>query len=195
MLHYLDYRETYDVDAWWQVTTTTEERRQVTAMLENTLAAFGEVRIRTFGDVTSVELATEQRKKAFSFQIAVRSAQIASSVSAQWLDVPLDALPESNCQQDDGACTTCAPRDFRDIHAICESTLADVSDCWQRWQQRQALTNDDADVGRAKLAIAGHLERIEQYRPLSNIHDPVQQSAAAAVRQWYKQEFLNARLG
>ncbi len=195
LLHYLDYRETYDVDAWWQLTTTATEQRQVIATLKKALAEFGEVRIRTFGDVTSVELATEQRKKAFSFQIAVRYAQITSSVSAQWLAVPLDALPDLIANKMTALVQRGAPRDFRDIHAICQSTLADVSDCWQRWQQRQALTNDDADVERAKLAIAGHLERIEQYRPLSNIHDPVQQTAAATVRQWYKQEFLNARLG
>ncbi len=195
LLHYLDYRSTYDVDAWWQQETTAAERRQVTAVLEATLAAFGEVRIRAFGDVTSIELATEQRKKAFSFQIAIRSAQITPSISAQWLDVPLDALPDLIANKMTALVQRGAPRDFRDIHAICVSTLADISDCWQLWRQRQTLTNDDADVERAKLAIAGHLERIEQYRPLSNIHDPGQQAAAETLRQWYKQEFLDERLG
>lgn len=66
LLHYLDYRSTYDVDAWWQQETTTQERQQVIAVLEATLAQYGQVRRRSFGDVTSLELAPEQKKKTLS---------------------------------------------------------------------------------------------------------------------------------
>ncbi len=94
LLHHLDYRSTYDVDAWWQLETTTRERQQVIDVLVNVLANHGQVRLRTFGDVTSIELATAQKKKAFSFQIALRSAQLTPSLSAQWTDVQMDSLTD-----------------------------------------------------------------------------------------------------
>ena len=62
LLHYLDYRSTYDVDAWWQLSATTQDRQQVVNVLEQTLQLYGTVRIRSFGDVTSIELATDVRK-------------------------------------------------------------------------------------------------------------------------------------
>jgi hypothetical protein len=85
-----------------------------------------------------------------------------------------------------------APRDFRDIHAVCQAALTTPAQCWQLWQQRQQLTNDDTDVARAKLAIAGHLERIEQYRPLDHIGNHEERAQAQVVRSWYKDEFLHA---
>ena len=87
-----------------------------------------------------------------------------------------------------------APRDFRDIYAICQAGLATPLQCWQLWQQRQQLAGDDADFERAKVAINSHLERIEQYRPLSTIADPEQYQQAALVRTWYRTEFLDERL-
>lgn len=194
LLHYLDYRSTYDVDAWWQQETTTQERQQVIAVLEATLAQCGQVRRRSFGDVTSIELATEQKKKAFSFQIAQRSAQLRPSVSAQWTNVQMDSLLDLLASKMSALIQRGAPRDFRDIHAACHAGLATPMQCWQLWQQRQQLTNDDTDVARAKLAIAGHLERIEQYRPLTQIGNPSERIQAESVRHWFKEDFLNATL-
>lgn len=194
LLHYLDYRSTYDVDAWWQLTATTQERQQVVNVLEQTLKLYGTVRIRSFGDVTSVELATDARKKAFSFQIAQRSAQLSPSTTAMWLNIQLDSLADLIANKMTALVQRGAPRDFRDIYAICQSKLASMRECWQLWQKRQELTDDDADMVRAKLAVTGHLERIEQYRPLAKISDAVQHTEALRVRQWYKQEFLNASL-
>ncbi len=194
LLHYLDYRATYDVDAWWQLEVTTQERQQVVKVLEQTLQQYGAVKIRTFGDVTSVELATDAHKKAFSFQIAQRSAQLLPSTTAHWVNVPLDSLVDLIANKMTALVQRGAPRDFRDIHAVCQFQLATLKECWQLWQQRQQLTADDADIVRAKLAVAGHLERIEQYRPLVKISDAAQRAEALTVRQWYKQEFLHASL-
>ena len=47
LLHYLDYRSTYDVDAWWQQETTMQERQQVIAVLEAVLARYGAVKRRS----------------------------------------------------------------------------------------------------------------------------------------------------
>jgi hypothetical protein len=78
LLHYLDYRPTHDVDAWWDASATGEERRRVISVIQTTLEAFGAVSVRTWGDVVSVEL-TQEDRVVFSFQIARRSAQLVSS--------------------------------------------------------------------------------------------------------------------
>lgn len=194
LLHYLDYRSTYDVDAWWQISTTSQERRQVIEALEQALGSYGQVKRRSFGDVVSIELATEQKKKVFSFQIAERSAQLQPPVSARWINVSLDSFPDLLASKMTALVQRGAPRDFRDIYAICQADLATPPQCWQLWQQRQQLAGDDADFERAKVAIHSHLERIEQYRPLSTIADQEQVQQATLVRAWYRMEFLHARL-
>lgn len=190
LLHYLDYRATYDVDAWWHLSTTSSEKQRVIETIEQALSSYGQVRRRSFGDVTSLELATEQKKKAFSFQIAERSAQLQPSVSAQWVDVLLDSFSDLLASKMTALVQRGAPRDFRDIYTICHFGLATPQTCWQLWQERRQLTGDEADFAQAQVAIAGHLERIAQYRPLTAIADPEQQRQAVAVREWYQKEFL-----
>ena len=56
LLHYLDYRPTFDVDAWWEPATTEDERRRVLDVIQGVLATMGQVRVRAWGDVVSVEL-------------------------------------------------------------------------------------------------------------------------------------------
>ena len=194
LLHYLDYRATYDVDAWWQGSTTGQEKRQVIEAIEKALGHYGQIRRRSFGDVVSIELVTEQKKKAFSFQIAERSAQLQPSVSAQWINVSLDSFSDLLASKMTALVQRGAPRDFRDIYAVCQAGLATPLQCWQLWQQRQQLTGDDAAVERAKVAINSHLERIEQYRPLSTIADQDQSQQAVLVRAWYRTEFLDEHL-
>jgi len=55
LLHYLDYRSTHDVDAWWAPTATAEDRRRVINVLEAALEPFGQVKMRAWGvsDCTS----------------------------------------------------------------------------------------------------------------------------------------------
>ena len=91
LFHYLDYRPTHDVDAWWSESVTEEQRQTVLRLLETTLSAFGNVRVRSWGDVDSMEL-SQDGKTVFSFQIARRSVRLEEPVSAGWIDVPLDSL-------------------------------------------------------------------------------------------------------
>ena len=194
LLHYLDYRSTFDVDAWWNSSTTSKERAQVIDAITAALSVFGQVRQRAFGDVTSMELDTADKKKTFSFQIADRSAQLRPSVPAQWTDILLDSFSDLVASKMNALIQRGAPRDFRDVYAICQSQLATPVECWELWLQRQQVTGDDADIDRAKAAIDGHLERIEQYRPLAQIGDAEQQQQAAKVRQWYREVFLHAKM-
>src|SRR5437870_3338550 len=71
LAHYLEYRETHDVDAWWIESAGTEQRQQIARVLETALGRFGEVRVRSWGEVVSVEL-RQKGRTVFSFQIASR---------------------------------------------------------------------------------------------------------------------------
>lgn len=129
LLHYLDYRSTYDVDAWWHLSTTSAQKQQVIEAIEQELSRYGQVKRRSFGDVTSIELATEYKKKAFSFQIAERSAQLQPSAPAQWINILLDSFADLLASKMTALVQRGAPRDFRDIHALCHFGLATPQYC------------------------------------------------------------------
>lgn len=87
-----------------------------------------------------------------------------------------------------------APRDFRDVHAVCRAGLASAGECWRWWRRRQELAGSDADGHRARLAVETHLERIARHRPLEEIEDPDRRVEAESVRRWFREEFLHAAL-
>jgi hypothetical protein len=191
LLHYLDYRPTDDVDAWWISSATESEQERVIATIETALQAYGHVRRRAWGDVISIELA-QAEQIVFSFQIARRSAQLRSPAPMPWTNVLLDSYPDLVASKMVALVERGAPRDFRDIHALCQAGLATAGQCWQWWQERQQLAGSDTDTHRARLAVETHLSRIAQHRPLNNIPDPVQREAAEQVRTWFTREFLDA---
>ncbi|MDX9721609.1 MAG: nucleotidyl transferase AbiEii/AbiGii toxin family protein [Myxococcota bacterium] len=189
LLHYLDYRQTHDVDAWWAEELSTQQQNLVIETIEASLRAFGQVTHRRWGDVVSIELAREGRK-CFSFQIARRAGQLEPSTTAPWIDVPLDSLADLVASKMTALVERGAPRDFRDIHAICEAGLVAVERCWQLWQQRQRLAGVDVDRHRARLAILTHLARIEQHRPLAEIQDARARVVAQEIRQWFRTQVI-----
>jgi hypothetical protein len=191
LLHYLDYRSTYDVDAWWVPSATEEDRRRVIRVVEATLRPFGQVKTRTWGDVVSVELMREGRT-VFSFQVAHRSAQLEPSAPAPWTDVLLDSFPDLLASKVVALVERGAPRDFRDIYALCQAGLTTPQECWSLWRRRQQLAGSDTDSARARLAVETHLARIAQHRPLREIADPTKRAEAKEVRRWFVQELLDA---
>jgi Nucleotidyl transferase AbiEii toxin, Type IV TA system len=191
LLHYLDYRPTRDVDAWWTALATAENQRQVIRVIETTLGAWGQVKTRAWGDVVSVELLREERT-VFSFQIARRSAQLEPSAPAPWTGVLLDSFPDLLASKMVALVERGAPRDFRDIYAVCQAGLVTPRECWEFWRRRQRLAGSDIDSARARLAVETHLARIAQHRRLEQIADPQQQAEAEGVRAWFASEFLNA---
>lgn len=191
LLHYLDYRQTYDVDAWWVSTAATAEKEAVLTVIEDVLNRFGQVRRRTWGDVVSIELHQDQQT-VFSFQIAQRSAQLQPSVSAGWAAILLDSFVDLVASKMVALVERGAPRDFRDIYEVCQAQLTTPMECWQWWEQRQLLSGSDADRYRARLAVETHLVRIAQHRPLEHINEPSQRQAAQQVREWFLTEFLHA---
>ncbi len=191
LLHYLDYRPTHDVDAWWDATATEEERRQVLQVIETTLRSFGPVKTRAWGDVVSVELSQEGRT-VFSFQIARRSAHLEPSVQTPWTNVLLDSFPDLVASKMVALVERGAPRDFRDIYALCQAGLTTPRECWELWRRRQQLAGSDSNSARARLAVETHLARIVQHRPLTQISNADQRAEAEQVRAWFTGEFLDA---
>ena len=189
LFHYLDYRPTHDVDAWWSEALTETQRQEVTRTLEQALVAHGDVRVRAWGDVVSVEL-KQDGKTVFSFQIAARSARLEESTSAGWIDVPLDSLTDLVASKMVALVERGAPRDFLDIFTVCQAGVLSVSECWTLWHRRQSLAGSDTDESRARLAIETHLERIALHRPIEQIADLTQREQAQQVRDWYSNVFL-----
>jgi hypothetical protein len=191
LMHYFEYRPTYDVDAWWDSTATGEDQRRVISLLENRLRAFGAVYTRSWGDVVSIELKSGA-KKDFTFQIAHRSVQLEPSVPSPWYDIPLDSLNDLVANKMVALVERGAPRDFLDIYHLCQEGLYTPEQCWLLWQQRQQLAGSDTSGTRANLALQTHLARIEQHRPLFKIADPEAKESAQRVRSWFKTEFTDA---
>lgn len=189
LFHYLEYRTTHDVDAWWSNDATASERRAVVDVLKNALSEFGQVDLRSWGDVVSVELLREG-KAVFSFQIGARSARIQESIPAGWIAVPLDSLPDLVASKMVALVERGAPRDFLDIFSICEAGLLSVGECWSLWVRRRSISGDDADLSRAKLAIETHLERIALHRPLERIADLNEREQARRAREWFNDIFM-----
>lgn len=190
LLHYLDYRATYDVDAWWVQAATSRERQQVIEAVKNALAPLGEVRTRAWGDVVSIEL-LDGKHKVFSFQIAERSAQLLPSEPLPWANSLLDSLDDLIASKMVALVERGAPRDFRDIHAVCHAELVTPTRCWELWRQRQTLAGSDAGMERANLALQIHLERIALHRPLKQIEDASEKADAEELRRWYVEEFID----
>ena len=191
LMHYYEYRTTHDVDAWWVASTSQRERQEIVSLLEETLVPYGDVRTRTWGDVTSVEL-RQEGKAVFSFQIANRSVFLESARPSPWRGVLVDGLPDIVASKMTALVERGAPRDLLDIYHLCLQELMTPERCWSLWRIRQEATEGQADLKRASLAVQLHLERIEAHRPLSNIGDAAERDAADHLRRWFREEFLNA---
>jgi predicted nucleotidyltransferase component of viral defense system len=170
--------------------TTAEERQQVVQAIQDALQPFGAVRVRTWGDVVSVEL-WQERRVVFSFQVAHRSAQLTPPQPVPWTDTWLDSFPDLVAAKMMALVERGAPRDFRDIYTLCQTGATTAEQCWTLWQQRQQLAGSDTDAARARLAVQTHLTRIALHRPLNQIADPTERAAAEQVRTWFEMEFLN----
>jgi hypothetical protein len=190
LAHFHEYRTTHDVDAWWRQPVSSEDRDAIVAALTRALEPFGIARTRAWGDVVSVEL-DQGGKTVFSFQIAHRSAQIDATIEGMWPGgLGLDSFDELLASKMNALVERGAPRDFRDIHSLCEAGLCDAARCWQLWETRQRLAHQDADGARARSAIVTHLSRIAVARPLNRIIDAEQREKAARLRAWVEKEFL-----
>jgi len=187
---YLDYRETHDLDAWWVPSAGEDERGRLISCVANALRRFGEVDRRCWGDVAAIDLKRDGRT-VFSFQVAERSVQLEESqVAPLQGSFLIDSLADLIASKMVALIERGAPRDFRDIHALCEAGLSAPNACWELWKKRCDRSGLDSSPSRARLALETHLERIELQRPLSGIAESAGRERAAAVRSWFRKELL-----
>lgn len=188
--HYLEYRTTHDVDAWWTDAATPDIRGRVVGAVEEALRTAGSVRTRSWGEVTSIELEREGRT-VFGFQVAARSGLLHPPQAGPWPGgILLDSLEDLIASKMVALVERGTPRDFRDIHAVCGAGLVDPPGCWRLWEARLQASGERVDLSRARLAIRSHLARIESARPLESIADAGQRDQAGQVRSWFKRELL-----
>jgi len=189
--HYLEYRSTHDVDAWWHPSATSGEREKIFQVVEETLRPFGPTRRRQWKEVSSLDLLLEG-KVVFSFQVADRSVLIEPTSTLPWLDFSIDSLPDLIASKMVALVERGAPRDFLDIYTLCQREVVTPTDCWRLWKERQERADGDTSPNRARLAVESHLGRIARQRPLESIADPDQRRSSETLRCFFRQEFLDA---
>jgi hypothetical protein len=189
LAYYLEYRPTADVDAWWEGGGA-GERAALLDEIEAVLQQFGQVRRRSWGDVDSVELRGEDGTH-FSFQVARRSARLHDPVPVPWpAGLRVDSLEDLAASKMEALVSRGAPRDFRDIRALCAADLTTPVELWALWTRRRDAARETADCSQAALAVRTHLARIERVRPLETIDSPSDREAAGELRAWVKESLL-----
>jgi hypothetical protein len=191
---YHEYRASKDVEAWWTPEAAERDKQLVIDFLNATLDEFGNITIRRFGDVVSLDLQQES-KIVFNFQIANRSALLRPTVESPWEPVTLDSMDDLVASKMSALIERGAPRDFLDIYEICNQDLITISRCWALWQEREikrGVAEPDQKIGYEALVL--HLSRIERSRPLEKITDSDDRNHAKNVREWFKNEFCKGKI-
>ncbi len=191
MKHYLDYRPTHDVDAWWRRGAMPDEKRAALELVRDSVRAIGDshnlaIGERTWGSVVSIELAREG-KTVCSFQIADRDVELDPPRESPWPPILLETLRDNVAAKMSALVVRGAPRDFTDVYMVAMRGLASIDDVWQLWQRK----NPGADVELAKAAVLRHLEEIEMRRPLERMPE-ADRERLATFRGWVREELTRS---
>jgi len=184
--HFVDYRKTNDIDAWWRTRATKAAEAAIREAMGQVASSEGyELRERRFGDTLSFELCRDGRK-SFSFQIAVRSVEIEPPVASAWPPLLIETLRDNVGSKMNALVDRGAPRDFLDIKHVVTADLASSADCWALWLKKNP--GDSADAAREK--VLHHLTALELRRPLEHIPDLQERERARETREWFRRDFL-----
>ena len=184
--HYIDYRTTHDIDAWWRTQLSAAAQRAIAQSMQEVADATGhDLRQRRFGETISWEMLREGKKR-FSFQIAVRSVELEPPVPSPWPPILLETLHDNIGAKMNALAERGAARDFLDIAHLAEAKLTTPAECWTLWTRK----NPGGSVESAKSKVAFHLMTMESHRPLESIQDPIARTKAQHTRQWFRREFL-----
>ena len=185
LAHYVDYRDTFDLDAWWAVAPTAPAN----ALLDEAMQAVAKrhgmrcVR-RSWGETVSLEI-VEGNRKVFSLQIAPRDRYLDATLEAGWPPIRIETLRDNVASKMNALVNRGAPRDLRDIYEVCRRGLLSAPQCWQFYEAK----NPGLSAGDATAKVLHAVEQLEIQRPLASIQDDDQRREAAAVRNWYRDVF------
>lgn len=185
LAHYVDYRDTFDLDAWWASAPTSAARELMAEAMRRVAERHGlTVSHRSWGETESLELVDGQRK-VFSLQIAARDRFLDPTLEAAWPPVRIETLRDNVAAKMTALVERGAPRDLRDIHQLCLRGIASVDECWALYLQK----NPGQDAAVAADKILHSIEGVEMRRPLDSIASDAGRRDAAAVRTWYREIF------
>jgi len=184
--HYVDYRVSHDIDAWWADRADPAVERIIRLVMRQVAAEAGmALEERRFGETLSFELVHEGQQR-FSFQIAVRSVALEEAQPSAWPPLRLETLADNVGAKMNALVNRGAPRDFLDIHAVVTADLLTPARCWELWQAK----NPGAAIEAARQNLLLHLAGLDARRPVESIADPAARERARTVRQWFKDVFL-----
>lgn len=183
--HYLEYRDTVDVDAWWRTEPSEDVLRFVESCMKALAAKHGlDYRRRTWGETESLELLRGSQKQ-FSFQISRRTLNLDTALPAAWQPLWIETLRDNAGSKMTALVQRGAPRDFLDIYELVNHSVLSIPECWNLW----LLKNPGIPVAEAKRKVAARMEMIALSRPLENIQPQAARDRAALVRAWYRDTF------
>jgi hypothetical protein len=184
--HYLNYRQTHDIDAWWRQRATVETEQAIRQVMQEVAGERGARYLeRRFGETLSFEMA-EPDGRRMSFQIAVRDIALDAPQESPWAPILIETMRDNVASKMNALVNRGAPRDFLDIQKTVEAGLISGEECWRLW----SLKNPGQRVADAKGKTLLNLENLEQRRPLDQMEDPAARARAQAVRDWFRREFL-----
>ena len=187
--HYVEFRRTVDIDAWWAGEVRTETRDLLTRVMEDVGRARGlQLVKRSWGETESYELLKGQ-EKVFSFQIALRSVQLEAAKHSAWQPVQVESFRDNLGSKMSALVGRGAPRDFLDVREVCRRGLAREDECWQVWQDK----NPDRNVREARVNVLRHVELLESRRPLAALSEN-EREAAQTLRDWVRQSLCRERI-
>lgn len=180
--HYCEYRDTKDIDAWWNpAPTQATESLLLDAMQKIAHRRGYSFAVRHWGDTQSYEL-QEQGRTIFSFQVAVRSVALDPPQPSSWPPLQIETLLDNLGSKMNALVGRGAPRDFLDLFTVVERGLATPTELWAAWARK----NPVAEETPAKVKVLQRLQELEARRPLASIADPLERESAGHVRQWVR---------
>lgn len=187
--HYLDLRPTADLDAWWLHTPDENTRGVIAQAMARVAEAHGlQAAHRHFGETDSFDL-IDKNGRVFAFQIARRSIQLDSPLESAWPPVKIETLRDNVAAKMNALVDRGAPRDFVDIHNLCERAQVSPFYCWRLWGEK----NPDRSIEDAVAVTVKRLEEIEFRRPLTMIHDESERLASQDRRRWFRETFCQVQ--
>ncbi|PSB29608.1 nucleotidyl transferase AbiEii/AbiGii toxin family protein [Chlorogloea sp. CCALA 695] len=188
--HYLNYRQTKDIDAWWSQSSTPAERQAAINLLTKVLTQVAgqnslELDERRSATTLSLELKRDGAT-IFSVQIADRDRELEPPIPSPYPPVQIETLRDNIGAKMNALVNRGAPRDFVDIYAIAQSGMATVPELWDCWQQK----NPQLDLHSAKAQVLRFLNGIEQRRPIEQM-PATERTRLTSVRGWFRQQLLS----
>lgn len=192
--HYVDFRTTHDIDAWWLDNHDTDAAAAILDAVRTVAKDHGfGVRVREWRESASYEMykpGVPKQPTVFSFQVATRDVQLDPPLPTAWPPIQVETLADNIGAKMNALVDRGAPRDFLDIYEIVVVRgIATATECWDLWQRK----NPSLSVEDAKNIAVRKIVGIEQRTPLEMIAES-ERLEAEQRRAFFKGSFLESAI-